>query len=62
MTEGVPESSPEYVYSGCHRPLFKKSKTAATNFIREKIKKPSEDTPGEKRQKIKIIFLFKLLI
>ena len=39
-----------------------KSVTAATNFIREKIKKVSEDTPGEKRQKIKIIFLFKLLI
>ena len=50
---------PEYVSSSSS---LQEIVTAAADFMREKIKKASEDTPGEKRQKIKIIFLLKLLI
>ena len=39
---------PEYVCSSCHRTLFKKSVTAVTDFMRDKIKKASKERLEEK--------------
>ena len=42
---------PEYVCSSCHRTLFKKSVTAVTDFMRDKIKRACEDSKKEKPAK-----------